>query len=445
MTESQILEQVRQFTHRTIGLPHNSRLIVGFSGGADSVALLDMLVRMGYEIVAAHCNFGLRGEESERDHRFAQELSQRLGVPFHSIRFDTSGYVEKHKVSVEMACRELRYDWFAQLQTDCGASYTAIAHHIDDSDETLLLNLIRGTGISGLTGIRPVNGKIVRPLLCIGRQDIESYLTQRDLPYITDSSNRADIYTRNKLRLQLMPWLKTINPAISEALQRTARNLRDTEAVYLAAIATQMQQVATESDDATRISITRLLSQPSPRALLFELLKPFRFVPSVIDEILESLSSISGKNFFSPTHRVIKDRDQLIVSPIGNPQHTVTRIDHTVTQLEHPVRLTFSYHDPEHYNIPRKKTIACFDADKLRFPLTLRKWQTGDRFTPFGMRGSQKISDYFSDHKYSLLRKEQAWLLCSDNDIIWLVGERSSDKYRIDSQTTSILQIQCEI
>lgn len=445
VTEQQILSRVREFTARELKIPAGSTLLVGLSGGADSVALTDILHRLGYRILAAHCNFQLRGDEAVRDQRFAASFAASLAIPFREVVFDTPAYMAEKKISVEMACRELRYDWFEKERQCCGAAYIAVAHHRDDSVETLLLNLVRGTGIAGLTGIRPVQGKVVRPLLCLSRTEIEEYLLLRGLDYVTDRTNREDIYRRNKIRLRVLPLLQTLNPSVSAALERTSAHLAETEKVYRAAIDRQLREVATTENGTTVVDIKRLLRMPSPRALLFEILSPLGFSPAVVDEVEKRLDQESGKVFFAPAHRLIKDRSRLIITRLPEPSETFS-LPEEIKEIKEPFPLTFRYiSNSSGFTVPRQRNIACFDASRLHFPLTLRRWKEGDRFIPFGMKGSRKVSDYFSDRKYTLYEKEQAWLLCSGDEIIWIVGERMAENFKIDRSTQLILQIECEI
>lgn len=258
MDLSEITLHVKQFIDSRIHLDKTMPILIGLSGGADSVALSDILVTLGYRCIACHCNFQLRGEEAERDMLFAKDMALMLKIPFRSVRFDTEMYASRKHISIEMACRELRYEWFEEQRRKIGAGAIAIAHHRDDSVETVLLNLIRGTGISGLTGIHPVNGYIVRPLLCLSRKDIESYLSLRELPYVTDRTNKEDIYVRNKIRLQVLPLLESINPSVYETIERTASNLYETEQLYRSAISSFIDKITEQKDDELYIDISKL-------------------------------------------------------------------------------------------------------------------------------------------------------------------------------------------
>lgn len=421
--------------------PH-ATVIVGFSGGADSVTLLHFLQTAGYNCIAAHCNFSLRGEESKRDHQFAKSFAEKYNIPFQSIVFDTLQYASKQKLSIEMACRELRYDWFEKIRIQYQAEAIAVAHHRDDSIETFFLNLIRGTGINGLTGIKSRNGNIVRPLLCIGKKEIIDYIQSEQLSYITDSSNLESIYIRNKIRLNIIPQLQTINPSYADCICRTMENLQQAETVYTKTISEQKNKFLKEIDGKYYLSIQDLKKISYSDTFLYEWLKDYGFSPLTCQQIsMATHSDVSGKIFYSKQYRVIKDRSFIILSKQTEKVNLgCTTINKQQNRITEPIELVFNYvENNSTFQIQPNKNTAYFDAKQLNYPLTIRRWQTGDRFTPFGLNGKKKVSDYFSDRKYSLVDKENAYLLCSGNEIIWLIGERSSNKFRITKNTKEIL------
>ena len=414
-------------------------VIVGLSGGADSVALLHILTRLGYPCVAAHCNFHLRNDESDADADFAQQTAEALGLPFRRIDFDTADYAHQNGVSTEMAARTLRYEWFETLRRELGAEAIAVAHHRDDNVETVLLNLIRGTGLSGLCGMRPRNGHIVRPLLSVDRHQIVRWLADRHLPFCTDSSNTSDVYRRNFVRLRLLPLMEQLNPSVRDAILRMAGHLTDVEAIYRNAIDSHRAHLI---DADGRISIDALLRTPAPQAVLFELLTPYGFTPSQCADIARALSGESGRSFIAPGGRwhLLKDRLHLILYPADE----VSADAFTLTlgsELTAPIRLSLEERIvDEAFTISRSPHVATFDADRVALPLTLRRWRAGDSFVPFGMTGRKKLSDYFSDHKFSLLRKAAAWILCdASGRILWIVGHRTDNRFRITSKTRRAL------
>lgn len=412
----------------------NDKVIVGFSGGADSVALLHALTRLDYSCIAAHCNFHLRGEESDRDEAFAQEEAKKLNIPFYKKDFDTTAYARQNRQSIEMAARELRYQWFEELRKDLKAQVIAVAHHQDDSIETFLLNVIRGTGIRGLTGIRPKNNVIIRPMLAVNRGEITQWLTKQKIDYQIDSTNLSDEYTRNFIRLRILPLLKELNPAVSEAILRTSGHLSDLEKLYL----TWVEEERTKLIDAQkRISISQLLKSAAPQSLLYELIKPYGFTSPLSDSVFESLQKQSGKIFDAPDsgYRIVKDRDFLLLTTQKEKDNVCYTLNANDT-LTYPIHL--KTHTGEVNNsseILKKKTVAFLDYDKLTFPLILRTWNEGDWFIPFGMKGRKKLSDYFSDRKFSRIQKDQTWLLCSGSDIVWIIGERIDERYQIKNTT----------
>lgn len=420
----------------TVGKP----VLVGVSGGADSIALLTVLVELGYSCIVGHCNFHLRGEESMRDEHFTETYARKLGLPFVKVDFNTRDYAAEHHLSVEMAARELRYAWFEEMRCVHDAQAIAVAHHRDDNVETVLMNLIRGSGIRGMSGIRPKNGFVVRPLLSVTRQEILQWLAERQLEYVTDSTNLSAAYTRNFIRLRVLPLLETINPSVRTAINRTAEHLAETESLFAYVMADARKRVF-EAEN--RLSIKALMQYPSPKTVLFELLKAFHFTPSSVDEIFLSLNKESGKLFFSSSHRLVKDRDCLLLSPLAAAgEKEVYFLTGEEGCWSGPIDLAFSrIVRIEELHIQKDKDIAYFDLDKLKFPLVLRHWQQGDWFVPFGMQGRKKLSGYFSDKKFSRLEKEQVWLLCSGDEVIWIVGERSDNRFRVECATKRCLVV----
>lgn len=431
---------VRAYIDKYQLLTAGKPVLVGVSGGADSIALLTVLVELGYSCIVGHCNFHLRGEESMRDECFTETYARKLGLPFVKVDFNTRDYAAEHHLSVEMAARELRYAWFEEMRCVHDAQAIAVAHHRDDNVETVLMNLIRGSGIRGMSGIRPKNGFVVRPLLSVTRQEILQWLAERQLEYVTDSTNLSAAYTRNFIRLRVLPLLETINPSVRTAINRTAEHLAETESLFAYVMADARKRVF-EAEN--RLSIKALMQYPSPKTVLFELLKAFHFTPSSVDEIFLSLNKESGKLFFSSSHRLVKDRDCLLLSPLAAAgEKEVYFLTGEEGCWSGPIDLAFSrIVRIEELHIQKDKDIAYFDLDKLKFPLVLRHWQQGDWFVPFGMQGRKKLSDYFSDKKFSRLEKEQVWLLCSGDEVIWIVGERSDNRFRVECATKRCLVV----
>lgn len=415
----------------------DGRHIVALSGGADSVALLLALRDLGYAVEAVHCNFHLRGEESDRDEAFVKSLCLRLGVNLHLVHFDTQEYATLHKVSIEMAARELRYCYFERLLSDIGADTICVAHHREDSVETLLINLVRGTGLHGLTGISPRNGHIVRPLLCVGRADIESFLKSKNQPFVTDSTNLKDDVVRNKIRLDVMPLLRSINPSADISIARTAERLAEAAKVFDKAVANSVADVLI--DDGV-VSVERLKAQPSPEYTLYTILSRYGFSPQAIEQIHGNIEAPTGRVFSSATHDVAIDRGRLLVAPRQERMKPL-RIPEEGTYIIDGTRKV-KVEIAEGVSVSRLPFVATVDADRVQWPIYIRNVERGDRFTPFGMRGTKLVSDYLTDCKCSVLEKQSQLVACSaDGEIIWVVGKRTSDKFRIGDSTRRTLRL----
>ena len=444
-------QKISDFISKHSLLSHDGLHLVALSGGADSVALLRILRDLDYKIEAAHCNFHLRGAESDRDEAFVRQLCDSLGIKLHLIHFDTETYASVHQVSIEMAARELRYGYFRSLCKDIGAETVCVAHHRDDAVETFLMNLLRGSGIHGLTGIRPKNGPIVRPLLCVGRQDILDYLHSIGQDYVTDSTNLESIVLRNKLRLQVLPLLKQLNPKAVENIDKTANYLREAEKVYNAYFAgnpdrgqvpvrNNPAQMADRYLSPVRIPLDEILKQPSAECFLHEWLSPYGFNASQIAQILDDLTGESGREFLSATHTLLIDRSQLVLEP-KQAEIKPLRIPEAGNYRFSP-EILFSVKLTDDISISKSEECATLDAANIQFPLTVRQVASGDAFCPFGMEGRKLVSDFLTDRKISLLEKRRQLVITAANgDIIWLVGQRTDHRYRITASTRQVLSI----
>ncbi len=425
-------------------LAPKSKVLVALSGGADSVALLRLLLTLGYKVEAAHCNFHLRGEESVRDEEFCRQLCEDHNVPLHLAHFDTKTYATLHKVSIEMAARDLRYNYFSQLRHDNGFDAVCVAHHKDDSVETVLLNLIRGTGIEGLKGIAPKNGYIVRPLLCIDREEILSYMSSIKQDYVVDSTNLEDDVQRNKVRLNLIPLLIEINPAASRNIAKVAQRVYDTLPMLDDAVTQSITRTVTQQDDRIRIDIKKLKQEKSPEVTLWYILKDKGFSSSQVEQIFASLSSQSGREWTSATHALVIDRQTIIVEPADDANHKRMLIPETGTYIyneNRKFRFSLQTIDSD-FILSRQSDTVCLDADKITFPLTIRSVQTGDSFVPFGMKGKKLLSDFLTDRKMSLFDKRRQLVVADASDrIVWVVSLRPDDRCRIDQSSAKALVI----
>ena len=434
-------DRVETFIQNEALLTKEGLHLVALSGGADSVALLSVMLTLGYRVEAVHCNFHLRGEESDRDEQFVKSLCQKNYVPLHLIHFDTIEYANLHQVSIEMAARELRYRYFDQLRDDLGAKTVCVAHHRDDAVETLLMNLLRGAGIHGLTGIRPRNGHIVRPLLCVSRQEILQYLDSIGQDYVTDSTNLQPDVLRNKIRLNLLPLLEQIYPGASENIARSAFYLSEAEKVYNAEITRETEGHVAPSS----LPFSCITSSPSPLCLLHEWLSPHGFNRSQIEQIANRMDGEPGRVFESATHTLVIDREAVVVEPINAPMKPLVIPEPGVYRIDETADIRIEEAGVEE-GISRDPNVATLDAATVRFPLTLRTVEPGDIFQPFGMNGHKLVSDYLTDHKINLLAKRrQRVVIDASGIIVWLVGLRIDHRFRVTPTTTSIYRVTLHI
>ena len=424
------------------------KYIVALSGGADSVCLLLKMLDEGRHVEAAHCNFHLRGAESDRDESFVVSLCSRLGVPLHRAHFDTREYASLHKVSIEMAARTLRYDYFEKLRRDIGAEAILVAHHRDDNVETVLMNMVRGTGIRGVAGIRPRNGHILRPLLDMSRSDIEAYLRERGETYVTDSTNLEDEATRNKFRLNVVPLLRTINPRASENIHSTSKHLAEAERIVEWAVSMAREEIITSQGDDLIIDVPRLEAFVSPEYLLNDICRDYGFSTSQIADMSEAIREHHvGAVFSSATHiaAVANINNQLCIQISKNiPDQSEYKLpEEGIYNLSSTLKVIIkSEVIADDFVISKSADCATLDCRKVAFPLTLRTIREGDRFTPFGMKGSKLVSDYLTDIKCSVIdKRRQQVVVDATGTIVWLVGRRTSDKCRIDATSTMALVI----
>lgn len=431
-----MISTVQKFIVENNLLTPRSKVIVGVSGGVDSVLLLNVLHKLGYDCVVAHCNFGLRGEESGRDEMFVEKLAANLNRPYYKIKFDTNNYANEKSISIEMAARDLRYNWFEQLRADLNAEAIAVAHHSDDVVETFLMNLVRGSGIRGLTGIKAQRDKIVRPLLCVSRAEIETFVEEQKITYVVDSTNLENVYTRNQFRNKILPLLEEINPSLRKTILTEISLLKEVEQLYDLKIADYKSELLLQDEDLIKIDINKLKQCKSIRSVLYEIFIEYGFSSDSIVDIEKLLNAQPGKYICSRTHQVVKDRDFLLLYKIESLQNEEYLISAENVELDLPLKLKFSHEDiNDKFDLIRSSEIAYLDWDKLAFPLKLRHWRSGDSFNPLGMRGRKKLSDYFVDLKLSIKEKEAVWVLETEGRIIWVVGYRIDSSFAITSET----------
>ena len=421
--------KVERYIEKYKLLKSSELYLVALSGGADSVALLLLLKNAHFNVHAAHCNFHLRGEESDRDEAFCVELCKGLGVELHRAHFDTREYAELHKVSIEMTARELRYKWFEQLRQDIGAAGICVAHHRDDSVETVLLNLVRGTGLRGLTGIHPRNGNILRPLLCVSRAEIEAFLAEKGQKYVTDSTNlKADVQ-RNIVRLEVLPLLRKLNPAVAENIQRTAENLSEAQQVLNVAIA--------RINDSNILNLRDIERYGSSEYLTFEWLKKYGFNGDQVRQILDV--GTGGIVHSEQGYDVLKDRGRLIVEPTLDPFNPMRIPEEGTYVLGENMRLSVR---KKPVYVSKEPNIATLDAAKVRFPLTVRRVEEGDWMQPYGMKGRKLLSDLMTDLKMTVFEKRrQLVVVDSQGAIVWAVGLRIADFVAVSDVTKTVIEL----
>jgi tRNA(Ile)-lysidine synthase len=410
------------------------------SGGIDSVVLTHLFYKMNCNVTLLHCNFSLRGKESDADEKFVVQWSEKLEVPIYTNTFDTERYAKENAISIQMAARELRYNWFLEISDLLKIDFIATAHHLDDNVETYLINTFRGTGIKGLEGIPEVNGKIVRPLLPFSREEILNYAEENNITWREDSSNKSTKYLRNKIRLEVMPKLKETNPKALQNFRNTQNHLKEAQNLLEDYIEIVYKKTIHKTKGGYKIDIEKLKSFPNTKALLYQLLHTFGF--KEWDDVYHLLNAQSGKKLFSDTHTLLKDRQFLFLKLIDVFNTKTNKEQYLISEnkksISEPIYLTF---DEVAQGSKTDHNTVFVDKDTVQFPLVLRKWKNGDVFYPFGMQGKKKLSKFLKDEKISLFDKKNVWLLCSQKNIVWVVGHRADDRFKINSTTKCIIKI----
>lgn len=424
--------------------PSTDRLLLAVSGGIDSMVLLHLFSQTDFCVAVAHCNFCLRGEASDGDERLVRDAAASYGMPLHVIRFDTEKYAAEKKISIQMAARELRYDWFDALCREHGYTRIVTAHHGDDDIETFFINLGRGSGIRGLDGMAAgPTARIVRPLLAADRPAIAAYAAEHHVAYREDASNASDKYVRNKIRHHLLPVMEDIFPQYREGMRHSMHLLSETAAVLDRYVQLASAKYVSESADGVSIDLSFRTQEPSPQTLLYEMLRPYGFSPGLVQSAWTMIEkdTLSGRECSNGAWRLLTERGRLLLVPQKVSEDEQFSITSDMTELTRPLRWHMEWADMARFKLSRSPLVGQFDADKTVFPLTLRHWRPGDWFCPLGMRGRQKLSDYWINHKCSLPEKTAQWLLCSGQDIIWIPGQRIDDRFKVTSETRRVLII----
>ena len=444
-----LLEEFEKYVAQNELFGHDDKILLTVSGGVDSMVMMSLFAASGYRFGVAHCNFQLRGQESDEDEALVAEQARRYGVELFNRRFDTQGEMERTGESMEMAARRLRYTWFRSLCDEHGYNVIAIAHHINDSIETFFINMLRGTGLRGLTGISVQAGRIVRPLMFATRKDILDYATAHRIPYREDSSNRSTKYLRNKVRLGVVPMLREINPQFTTVMRRNISRLTDAQTFIDRSVELIRRDAMTEQGGLYTLHVDRIDASLPLGYVVYEILNSmFGFKGDTVDALCHALQqNNTGRRFYSREWVATIDRGRIVIGRIADE-------DTCMTQVEQGVLRSYCGSSVLHYeycdidmidSVTTPDNVALVDADKLRFPLTLRRWQQGDWFVPFGMSGRKKVSDFLIDAKVSMAEKSRQFVLLSGDDVVWLVGRRADDRFRLTRQTENVLKITREI
>jgi len=420
----------------------SDRILLAVSGGIDSMVMADLFFRTGFDTGIAHCNFKLRGKDSDYDELFVKEYAEHTGRPFFCTSFNTLDYARKKGISTEMAARELRYEWFEELRLKNKYDRIALAHNKNDNVETILINFCRGTGIKGLTGMKPLNGNLIRPLLFASRSQIKEYASENSIEYRLDITNYEVKFIRNKFRHQIIPLFRKINPSFDDTVTEMAKGFSELRDILENYITTVKQNVIIKENSETVFSLKKLLEYSPVNTILFELFRPYGLSAGQLETLIKTIQSQTGSVLYTDTHRIIKNRDEIIITglPVSEPQEFL------INSIEELVGIPF-FESAEvktvdsNFRIDRDPLAAFINYEMIKFPLKIRSWKAGDRFMPFGMNSFRKLSDYFTDKKFSIPEKEKALVMESEGNIVWLLGERIDNRFRISPGTRSALVI----
>jgi tRNA(Ile)-lysidine synthase len=420
-------------------------ILLAVSGGMDSVVMAHLFFKAKLRFGIAHCNFGLRGEEADADELFVKKLAKKYKAPYFSNQFETQAFADSEKISVQMAARVLRYTWLEQVRMQQSYQALATAHHVNDMLETIFFNVTRGTGISGLHGILPGQNHLIRPLLFASKEDIYDYVVEHQLAWREDSSNQSVKYQRNLIRNEVVPLLKNINPNLENTIRQTVEKVSAVERIFDRYVSKLRQKAFRHETGAGFLSIKNLQEEPEMAIVLSELLKPYHFSYAQSKEILQVLDGEAGRKFESPTHILVKDRSELVITAKPLQPFMSADLEEEQTDFEHELfSLQLKKLRREAVQISSRKNLALLDYATLRFPLKIRKWKEGDWFIPLGMNKKKKLSDFLIDEKIPLNLKDRIWVLTSNDAIAWVIGQRIDDRFKITENTEDVLQIQMQ-
>ena len=439
-----MLEQFQAYINRYNLLANGDRLILALSGGIDSMVLADLLLKTKVDFVVAHCNFHLRGEESDGDEQFVREYAVRNGIQCYVKHFETEQYAAEQGVSIEMAARDLRYAWFEELRQQLNYDKIAVAHHADDQAETFFINLLRGAGLRGLKGMQPKNGVIIRPLLWASREQIHQYAIENQIQWREDHTNAESVYLRNKIRNQLLPVFDELQPEARQGLYKSLEHLSSENELYRGLLKEKLTQIIKQENDVQSFPVFNSQFSIFNFQLIFEWLRNYGFNTDQCQFIFDAMQTGIGNKYYSPTHQLVIGRNELQLSEIKTVEDNEIQIEVGQEELALPIHLCFSrFEKSSDFAIDKSPDVALLDASQIQFPLTLRHWKHGDRFHPLGMNGSKLLSDFFVDQKFTEAQKRNVFFLVSaDGEILWVVGHRIDDRYKVTAETKTVFR--CE-
>ncbi len=441
-----MIDQFQAYINRCNLIAEGEKIVLALSGGIDSMVLADLLLKAKVEFVAAHCNFHLRGEGSDGDEKFVREYAEKHDIQCFVKHFDTEKYASENGISIEMAARDLRYAWFEELRQQLGYDKIAVAHHADDQAETFFINLLRGAGLNGLKGMLPQNGVIIRPLLWASREQIRQYAVENQILWREDHTNAESVYLRNKIRNQLLPAFDELQKDARQGLYKSLEHLASENELYRELLKEKLSQIVKRNDEVQSFPTSNFQLSTFNFQLLFEWLRQYNFNTDQCRFIFEAMETGVGNKYYSPTHQLVIGRNELQLSEIKQNTDVEIQIEVGEEEIAFPIHLRFSKSEKaEGFVIDKSSDVAMLDFDKLRFPLTLRHWRHGDRFHPLGMKGSKLLSDFFVDQKFTEWQKRNVWLLVSaDGDILWVVGHRIDDRFKLSNVTKSVFVCRLE-
>jgi tRNA(Ile)-lysidine synthase len=437
-----MLNKFRKFIAVNNLAAERDKILVAVSGGIDSMVMTHLFLELGYNIGLAHCNFSLRGRDSDSDEQLVSQYAADHNIPFFSSRFETKTYATKKGISVQMAARELRYSWFEEIRMKNGFDSVAVAHNLNDNIETLLINLVRGTGLTGMTGIKPRNNNIIRPLLFATREEIMTFCKEHMIIYREDKSNAETLYTRNKIRHMIIPVLKEINPSVEITLSETAERFAGISDIVSEYVQKLSDKITEHKEEIISFNISLLRPHLKNRALVYELFKPFGITNLQLNDLIKVINGKTGSKIFTESHRLLKNRKEIIVST-EQAKNDLSYFIEDIKGLNKVAGIISAEYVQitDSFEIPTDQSVACIDAEKMTFPVNIRKWKPGDNFIPLGMKQKKKLSDYFIDNKYSIPEKENKYILESDGRIVWIIGDRIDNRFRITRSAKKALII----